>query len=90
MTQFDNTNSGILHRNNRKTEAKHPDFAGTINVEGREYWLSGWVKDSKEGSKLASSGVDKFFSLAVKPKDENYTKPKDKSGFDSMENSIPF
>jgi hypothetical protein len=81
MSTFDSTNSGILHRNNRKTETKHPDFAGTINVEGREYWLSGWVKESKEGSKLATAGIDKFFSLAVKAKDEQ-SKPNN--------DSIPF
>jgi len=80
---YDNTNSGILHRNNRKTEDKHPDFAGTINVDGQEYWLSGWVKNAKEGSKLAAAGIDKFFSLALKPKDS--TKPTSNDG-----GSIPF
>jgi uncharacterized protein (DUF736 family) len=54
--------SGILSRNERKELDKHPDFRGEITVNGVEFWLSGWIKESKEGKK--------FFSLAVRPKDD--------------------
>ena len=63
---YDNTNSGILSRNERKEQDNHPDFTGTINVAGVDYWLSGWTKEGKEGSKMEGR---KFFSLSVKPKD---------------------
>ena len=63
---YDNTNSGILSRNERKEQDNHPDFTGTINVDGTDYWLSGWTKEGKEGSKMEGR---KFFSLSVKPKD---------------------
>ena len=63
---YDNTNSGILARNDRKEQDNHPDFTGTINVDGVDYWLSGWTKEGKEGSKMEGR---KFFSLSVKPKD---------------------
>ena len=58
---YDNTNSGALFRNDRATSDKHPTHTGKINVEGREYYLNAWVKDGKKG---------KFFSLSVKPVDE--------------------
>ena len=65
--QYDNTNSGLLAKNKRKEKDTHPDYSGSINVDGVEYWLSGWLKTGKEGSKLAG---EKFFSLSVRPKDQ--------------------
>lgn len=67
MPQYDNTNSGLLAKNKRKEKDTHPDYSGSINVEGVEYWLSGWLKTGKENSKLAG---EKFFSLSVRPKDQ--------------------
>jgi len=63
MTTYDNTNKGTLAKNDRKTEPNHPDIAGSINVNGTDYWLNGWQKtNSRDGSK--------FYSLTVKPKQE--------------------
>ena len=59
---YDNTNSGALFRNDKKETDKHPDYRGTINVDGVEYWLSAWLNTS-------GSGV-KYMKLAVKRKDE--------------------
>jgi hypothetical protein len=61
MTQYDNTNRGALFKNDRKQQDNHPDYTGSINVGGVEYWLSAWLKDGQKG---------KFFSMSVKPKDE--------------------
>lgn len=64
---YDNRNTGILARNERKESDNHPDFTGQINVGGVDYWLSGWIKEGKPGGKMEGK---KFFSLSVKPKDE--------------------
>lgn len=58
-------NTGLLARNERKEKDTHPDFSGTINIEGVDYWLSGWTKEGREGTKLAGK---RYFSLSVKPK----------------------
>ncbi|CAB4195674.1 hypothetical protein UFOVP1298_34 [uncultured Caudovirales phage] len=63
---YDNTNSGLLAKNDRKEKDTHPDYSGSINVEGVEYWLKGWIKVGREDSKLAGQ---KYFSLSVSPKD---------------------
>ena len=57
---FDKTNTGILGANKRKEKDSHPDITSSINVDGKDYWLSGWKKANDNGT---------FYSLAVKPKD---------------------
>lgn len=65
---YDNRNRGTIAKNTRKTEDNHPDIAGQINVDGRDYWLNGWHKtNSKDGSS--------FYSLTVKPKQDKNTHP---------------
>lgn len=55
-------NSGALFRNDAKNpnDDRDRDFSGTLDVEGAEYWISGWVKTSKAGKK--------YLSLSVKAK----------------------
>ena len=67
MAQYDNTNTGMLKRNDRKESDKHPDYKGVINVEGTDYWMSAWIKVGKEGGKLAGQ---KYFSIALQPVEE--------------------
>jgi hypothetical protein len=83
MSGYDNTNKGILGRNDRKTQDTHPDFSGSINVEGREFWLSGWVKERKDGS-------GRFFSLSVKPKDAANAPAAPRPAPADIDDEIPF
>lgn len=59
--EYDNTNRGALFKNDKREKESHPEYKGSINVGGNEYWLSAWVKEGKRG---------KFFSLSVKAKDD--------------------
>lgn len=58
--QYDNTNKGVLFLNDRKEQDSHPDRKGSINIEGKEYWLSGWDKQTSKGDTI---------SLSVQPKE---------------------
>ena len=49
--QYDNTNRGSLFKNDRKELDTHPDYNGSINIEGTDYWLNGWLKESKKDGK---------------------------------------
>lgn len=60
--QYDNTNRGSLFKNERKEQPTHADLNGRINVEGVEYYLNAWMKESPKTGK-------KFYSLSVKPVD---------------------
>ena len=60
MADYDNTNSGVLFKNDKKEKDNHPDYRGSINVEGEEFWISAWIKTSAKG---------KFMSLSISKKD---------------------
>lgn len=87
MPDYDNTNSGILCKNDRKEQPNHPDYNGSVNVDGVEYWLSAWVKDGKPGSKMAGR---KFFSLSLKPKDADRSSSRSSAGSEPVQEDIPF
>jgi len=43
---YDNTNRGQLWGSKDKQKDTDRDFQGSINIEGVEYWLSGWRRTS--------------------------------------------
>jgi len=59
--EYDNTNRGVMFKNDRKEKETHPDLKGSINIDGKEFWLSGWSKVTGKG--------DKRLSLSVTPKE---------------------
>lgn len=60
--EYDNTNRGVLFENDQKKSKNHPDYKGSFtDQDGREYWLSGWERTSKDG-------LD-YMSIAATPKE---------------------
>jgi uncharacterized protein (DUF736 family) len=81
--EYDNNNRGSLFKNDRKDDAKFPDYKGSINVDGTDYWLSAWIKVSKDGQK--------FMSLSVKNKNADASlQPKKKVKQEEFDDSMPF
>jgi len=64
MAEYDNTNRGSIWKNDRKETDNHPDFTGSLNVGGVEYWVSAWKR--KDGAAAKAPAL----SFTVKPKDE--------------------
>lgn len=64
MSDFDNTNSGALFKNDKEGNENRPDYKGSINVGGVDFWISSWLKTSKKGTK--------YMSLSVQPKEETH------------------
>jgi hypothetical protein len=71
--EYDNTNQGAIFRNEDKAEGDERDYTGNINVEGREFWVSGFVKTSKAGKK--------YLRLTVKPKGGDKASKRNDLGF---------
>ena len=54
MSEYDNTNRGSVWKNEKKEKATHADFTGSINVDGAEYWLNGWLREKGASPKAPS------------------------------------
>ena len=50
-------NKGVIFKNEKKSSDRHPDYRGEIDVEGRRYEISLWIKDSKSGKKYFSAQI---------------------------------
>ena len=64
MAEYDNTNRGSIWKNDRKEKDTHPDFRGSLNVNGVEYWFDAWKR--KEGQSERAPAL----SFKIKPKEE--------------------
>jgi len=80
--------SGALFRNTRKESDNHPDYNGSVVINGQHMWISAWLKESSKGSK--------YLYLSFKPKDsepqrQDYSQGRSKpmpSG--DIDDEIPF
>jgi uncharacterized protein (DUF736 family) len=72
--KYDNTNSGVLFKNDEKAEGdKKPNYTGKLNVQGKDWRLAAWVRESKAGTK--------FLSLSLSEPKEKQSKPQEDPAF---------
>lgn len=64
--KYDDTNRGTLFKADERRNDRSPEYTGKLNIDGKEYRLSAWIKESKTGKK--------YFSLSV----SSGTAPKEK------------
>lgn len=82
---FDNTNRGAIWGNKEKDD-QHPnwcDYKGSINIEGVEYWLSGWKRKKGDPDNRPA------MSFTVKAKDEAHKQGVDNASQAAQGNSEP-
>ena len=66
---YDNTNRGQIWKNDRKETDKHPDFRGSLNVNGQEFWVSAWKRKPDANPKAPA------LSFSVQPKEQQSQQP---------------
>ena len=93
MTDYDNTNRGVLFKNNRKEEGdKKPEYTGSLNVGGVEYFLDAWLKTSQNGAKFMSVSVKRKDKQAEAPREQQRApqRPQREASPIADDDSIPF
>lgn len=61
---YDNTNRGAIWKNDKKETERHPDFNGSLNVDGVEYFVSAWKHKADDPPNRPA------LSFSVKRKDQ--------------------
>lgn len=59
MAYEERNNSGSMFPNARKEQDNHPDWEGSIMVDGKSYWLKAWNKQGQKGPWVSLSVKDK-------------------------------
>jgi len=62
MSDFSDTNTGILFTNDKKGNEKAPDYSGRIFFGDEEKQLAGWIREGKKGKFLSLKVSDKYNS----------------------------
>ena len=52
-------NSGNLFKNDKKTTENHSDYRGDGLINGKQVWISAWVKEGAKGKYMSLSFTDK-------------------------------
>ena len=80
--EYYNTNRGSIWMNDKKDTENHPDFKGSLNVNGQEFWVSAWKR--KEGANPKSPAL----SFSIQAKEESYSQVAQTSN--EPNDAIPF
>jgi hypothetical protein len=83
---YDNNNRGSIWKNDKKETEKHPDFTGSLNVNGQEFWVSAWKRRPDQSDKAPA------LSFSIKAKDEtvNTQRQDPKTNYQDDSDTIPF
>lgn len=84
---YDNDGSGVLFTNKKKEKETEPDYTGTIEIDGKDYWLSAWINVGKETSRIPG---EKFMSLKANIKEAYQPKSPVRKEGEDFDDDIPF
>jgi hypothetical protein len=91
---YDDNMRGVLFPN-KKTSEKSPDYTGKLNIDGKEWRLAAWRKESKAGNVFLSLKVSEFPTGKEEPrssfKPKGYSREAAQSApVEGFDDSIPF
>jgi hypothetical protein len=85
MAEYEKNMTGVLSKNDKAGNEKRPDYKGSAEIEGVQYWVSAWIRDGAKG---------KFMSMKYDAKEVQAAKPAPKpvasAGYGDDDEDIPF
>ena len=76
-------NTGAIFKNEKKAE-KHPDYKGTINVDGQDKEIALWVKQSAKGTTYFSVKISEPYKKVEETPNGKWIKA------EQVNNDLPF
>ncbi len=68
-------NKFVLNEDNKRKSDRHPTHKGVLDVEGRLYWIGGYLNESQYGMyfkgdvrPVSDEDLERYFSEGNKPK----------------------
>jgi hypothetical protein len=95
MSYEQKDNSGSLFKNSRKEKDTHPDYSGSVKIDGVEYWQSAWLNKDKNGNTYLKQEYKRKDNQLANLRDELNAKSPQAPGrkpspADDLDDSIPF
>jgi hypothetical protein len=95
MSNYDNKNRGQIWPNDKKEKDTQPDFKGSVNVEGVEYWVSAWKRRPDANPKAPSltfsvQAKDAVHERGMAQARQTMADPATAGGQDDFDDDIPF
>jgi hypothetical protein len=89
MADYDNNLTGVLFKNDKGDNEKRPDYKGSSEIEGVQYWVSAWIRDTAKGKCLSMKYERKEQQTAAAPTAERPAPARQPAPQGSTRNAAP-
>ena len=89
MAEYDNNLSGVLFKNDKGDNEKRPDYKGSAEIEGVQYWVSAWIREGAKGKFMSMKYERKEQQAATAPQAAQAA-PIASAGYGAIASDIPF
>ena len=86
MSNYDNNNRGSIWKNKDRQKETQPQFKGSAEVNGVEYWVAGWLRKA-DANPMAPAMSFRFEAKEQQTAKSQPTQAPVNNGFDD---DIPF
>ena len=83
MSDFDDTNTFVLFKNDKGDNPKRPDYTGKLNIDGVEKQIAAWIREGAKGKFMSGTISEPYNPQGQQPAKQAAPAP-------DYEDDIPF